>query len=283
MASSGASLAAQLNDFGSDGVRIYDFGTGALRQAGLGVTRYPVWHDAGRRLAVSNTRRGQPQGSTGRRIPVSRVVSRPVDFSEQDSTLAEFDDATLGLLDISPDGRYALFLDDTDPNPAITRLDLSYARLDGDSVAVDFEASTQDEFAARFSPDGRWVAYTSGESGRPHVYVRPFPGPGARVQVSLEPAGSPVWDPSGDRLFYRNEQGLNSAEVEMTEGLLRVTSRSHLFDLDFFGNVATRQAAYDVHPEGFVLAIDETGTNGQIVVWVNWLNELRALLAAENR
>jgi hypothetical protein len=38
-----------------------------------------------------------------------------------------------------------------------------------------------------------------------------------------------------------------------------------------------------VHPEGFVLAIDETGTNGQMVVWTNWLDELRALLAAENR
>ena len=53
-----------------------------------------------------------------------------------------------------------------------------------------------------FSPDGRWLAYASDDSGRLEVYVRPFPGPGPRTQVSVNGGQSPAWNPSGGELFF---------------------------------------------------------------------------------
>ena len=53
-----------------------------------------------------------------------------------------------------------------------------------------------------FSPDGHWIAYASAETGRTEVYVQPFPGPGARVPISTEGGGFPVWSLDGRELFF---------------------------------------------------------------------------------
>ena len=53
-----------------------------------------------------------------------------------------------------------------------------------------------------FSPDGRWIAYTTNEAGQPNVYVQPFPGPGGKYQVSRDGGGYPVWRADGKELFY---------------------------------------------------------------------------------
>jgi eukaryotic-like serine/threonine-protein kinase len=60
---------------------------------------------------------------------------------------------------------------------------------------------------ARFSPDGRWVAYQSAETGAPEVYLRPFPGPGAPVPVSLAGGGRPAWRADGREQFYQTPRG----------------------------------------------------------------------------
>ena len=60
-----------------------------------------------------------------------------------------------------------------------------------------------DERSPRFSPDGRWLAYVSDESGRDEVYVQPFPGPGAKWLVSTDGGREPVWGRDGRELFYR--------------------------------------------------------------------------------
>jgi Tol biopolymer transport system component len=58
------------------------------------------------------------------------------------------------------------------------------------------------ELWPEFSPDGRWLAYGSNDSGRFEVYVQPYPGPGPRLQVSLEGGSSPAWNPAGGELFF---------------------------------------------------------------------------------
>jgi Tol biopolymer transport system component len=60
------------------------------------------------------------------------------------------------------------------------------------------------EGPAAVSPDGRWIAYQSNESGRPEVYVRPFPGPGGKWQVSSTGGVLPIWSPNGRELFFQN-------------------------------------------------------------------------------
>ena len=70
------------------------------------------------------------------------------------------------------------------------------------------------ESAPELSPDGRWLAYQSDETGEMRVYVRPFPGSGARVPVSLGGGTEPAWAPSGRELFYRSGDSVFVASVE---------------------------------------------------------------------
>ena len=58
------------------------------------------------------------------------------------------------------------------------------------------------EWDANLSPDGRWLAYSSDESGREEVYVQPYPGPGGREQISVDGGSEPAWSKSGKELFY---------------------------------------------------------------------------------
>jgi Tol biopolymer transport system component len=55
-----------------------------------------------------------------------------------------------------------------------------------------------------FSPDGRWIAYSSDDSGRNEIYVRPYPGPGGKIKISNEGGAEPAWSRDGRELFYRN-------------------------------------------------------------------------------
>ena len=73
-----------------------------------------------------------------------------------------------------------------------------------------------DESQGQFSPDGRWVAYASDESGRPEVYVQPFPGPGPKIQISTAGGIQPRWRRDGKELFYR---------VDVTGKMMAVRSR----------------------------------------------------------
>ena len=70
-----------------------------------------------------------------------------------------------------------------------------------------FLRTTANEFDPAFSPDGRWMAYTSDESGNLEVYVRPFPGPGAKWPISSASGRIPVWSKSGRELAYETLDG----------------------------------------------------------------------------
>ncbi len=74
--------------------------------------------------------------------------------------------------------------------------------LFGDRKPFALAESPFTEGSAVFSPDGRWIAYTSNEGGQPDVYVQPFPGPGAKSQVSRDGGSHPVWRADGRELFY---------------------------------------------------------------------------------
>src|SRR4029077_15998782 len=72
-----------------------------------------------------------------------------------------------------------------------------------DRKAQPFDTGEVGASSPCFSPDGRWIAYTSNESGRTEVYVRPYPGPGGKWQVSTDGGTEPAWNPKGRELFYR--------------------------------------------------------------------------------
>ena len=69
-----------------------------------------------------------------------------------------------------------------------------------------------------FSPDGHWLAYVSNESGRPEVYVQPFPGPGGKWQISTEGGTEPAWNRNGKELFYRSGNKMMALDVTTQPG-----------------------------------------------------------------
>jgi eukaryotic-like serine/threonine-protein kinase len=100
---------------------------------------------------------------------------------------------------LSPDGQRLAFTELS----ATTGYDLWVQRI-GDDAAQKFLQTSANEFAAQFSPDGRWLAYTSDESGRNEIYVRPYPGPGGKLQVSSDGRTEAMWNRNGRELFYRS-------------------------------------------------------------------------------
>jgi hypothetical protein len=100
--------------------------------------------------------------------------------------------------DWSPDGRYLLFATQSPQSG----FDLMALPLFGERKPIVVARSPQAEVDGRISPDGRWVAYVSTETGSPEVYVQPFPPPGARTQVSIGGGSRPRWRRDSGELFY---------------------------------------------------------------------------------
>jgi eukaryotic-like serine/threonine-protein kinase len=97
-----------------------------------------------------------------------------------------------------------------------TGYDIWTLSLDGDHQARPFVQSPAQELAAQFSPDGRWIAYTSDESGGHLVYVTGYPTQGRRWQISTEGGDFAQWNPKGGELFYWN--GRQMMVVAVTTG-----------------------------------------------------------------
>ena len=96
--------------------------------------------------------------------------------------------------------------------------------------AKPFLQSTYQEAGAVFSPDGRWLAYASDESGRTEVYVQAFPGPGAKTRVSTAAGGHPRWRRDGRELFYREPVGTFMAvPITVRDGTLEAGKPQPLF------------------------------------------------------
>ncbi len=100
--------------------------------------------------------------------------------------------------DWSPDGRTIVYSSQSSE----TGFDVWALPLTGDKKPFPILRTRFDEIDGRFSPDGRWIAYFSGETGRPEIYVQPFPGSGAKIQVSIGGGIFPRWARNGRELFY---------------------------------------------------------------------------------
>jgi Tol biopolymer transport system component len=144
--------------------------------------------------------------------------------------------------------------------------------------AQPFLRTQYDEGSPRFSPDGRWLAYSSNESGRYEVYVQPYPGPGGKWQISTEGGGEPLWNPNGRELFYRNGNKMMAVEVTTQPGFTPGKPRL-LFEGGYTPSTAL-STNYDVSPDGqrFLMlkpVETQTSTPTQINVVLNWFEELK--------
>ena len=128
------------------------------------------------------------------------------------------------------------------------------------------------------SPDGRWLAYSSSESGPSEVYITAYPELEGRHKVSAEGGRAPVWSPDGRRLYYRDRSRMMAVAI-VTGAELSVGASELLFDGPYrFWSGGSR--AYDIAPDGlrFVMIEAEDRERRQFQLVLNWLDEVERLV-----
>ena len=196
--------------------------------------------------AYNNRPEWTPDGSrvmyTSSRAPANGLWSQPSDGSAGATLLYHTSDPIREGI-YTPDGKSVVYRMDS---PGNTR-DIYLLPLGADQKPVPLVATASDEKQPRVSPDNRWLAYVSNESGREEVYVRSMSGAGGRVPVSTDGGGEPLWSRDGKRLFYRSDAKLIAATVVASPSLA-VTGREPLFEGPFATDLY--HPSYDVAADG---------------------------------
>jgi Tol biopolymer transport system component len=189
--------------------------------------------------------------------------------------------------DVSPDGRILLFTQRTpgqENDVNILRLD-DQGRVEGDPETV--AASPTWDYGGRFSPDGKWISYTSAQSGKGEVYVKATPGSGAAVQVSTEGGTNARWSPIENTLFFsKSGKPYEVYSVSFsTEGdVFRPELPEQIFKLEET-NLDPRY--FEVSPDGKRFLMTTARVNAAWDVWtnpkiiVNWFEELKERVPIE--
>jgi serine/threonine-protein kinase len=250
---------------------VYDFASGVLSNITAdGVSHWPLWSPDGKTI-------GFRSGTMGH----FRLWQVPADRSRapQEVVAPGF---SQNAESYSPNGDVLAYTA-TDPNGPTRVISV---QLHGDGTPRPLDNSKYAEGSPKFSPDGRWLAYCSPESGKPQVYVQAFPGPGAKTQISSDGGTDPVWKRNGGELFFRNGDSMMAVPVSTASGFtagrpqeLWKGNYSHGMSSSC-GPPGVSSSNYDVTADGqhFLMIKDddqESAVSKQIVVVLGWADELR--------
>ena len=198
-------------------VWIYDLARGVRTRFTSGPTSnaFPVWSPDGSRIVFDSDRKHQGD-----------LYKKPAGGGSEEP-LIEGEGQRIPD-DWSPDGRFLAF-ELREPRGE-RKVSLSILSL-ADGKLATFLSRGTNIGDARFSPDGRWLAYTSEESGKNEIYVAAFPGPGARWQISTEGGAQPRWRRDGKELFYlSSDLRLMSVEIQASSATLEPGVPKVLFE-----------------------------------------------------
>jgi len=180
---------------------------------------------------------------------------------------------------VSPDNQTLVFRSTSPEHPH----DIWYRALAGDTTRRPFAIGPSTEYAPRFSPNGKWLAYGSNRDGTSQVYVEPFPPTGAHYQVTDQGGIAPLWSPDGSRIYYANAGRIFAAVVRLAP-TFAVVSRQVVISAPGYNLSSPVHAPWDIAPDGKrLLLLRPTQTNNGLVVVHDWTNELHALARAAAR
>jgi Tol biopolymer transport system component len=173
----------------------------------------------------------------------------------------------------SPDGGWLAF---TAVHPAFGR-DLWLLPMAGNRGPEPFVQTPANEEGPDFSPDGRWLAYSSDGSGTFQVYVQAFPGPGPKWQVSTDGGTEPCWARKGGELFYWNGDRMMSVSVKTAPEF--AAGRPSLLFRSSHPKLRSGRRNYDVTPDGqrflMITGHDQQLSATQVNVVLKWFDDLR--------
>jgi Tol biopolymer transport system component len=230
----------------------------------LGFDSLPLWAPDGSRILFRSSRNGP---SDLFEKPASGARDEQLVFASAQNKLP---------VDWSRDGRVLLYASED----AKTGVDLWALPLMGARTPYPVVQTRFDEDEGQFSPDGRWIAYRSNESGRAEIYVRPFPGPGGTRQVSANGGSHPRWRGNGKELFYI------AADTTLTAVPIGVPAEGQTLDLGTpvplfrtrLPGVGLPKQQYAVAPDGqhFLLnVVADEASASPITIVQNWTAGLR--------
>ncbi len=239
-----------------------------------GVDIDPLWSPDSKTIYFSSRRGG-----------LFHVYRKSADGSDEATVVLESEHDNFGS-DISGDGRWLLYVTNDPDNKS----DLWVYELDGGESGRVFLSTPFVEEEARFSPDGKWIAYQSDESGSEEVYVRPFPGPGGKWMVSAGGGRYPRWSSDGKRLFFIDpNRKLMQVSISAEGSALRAGRAEEVLTLDpRFQGIARWTLSRDASRFGFVQSVDSgpTGlatTEHVLVTFTfNWFDELERIVDEVN-
>jgi serine/threonine-protein kinase len=273
----GASLAVSIRDQDND-IWVWSLGRQTLTRQTFDrdVDICPVWTPDGRRLVFASTRTG-----------VFNLYVRDVDNARSDVRLTS--SANTQLADsITPDGAFVIAHEVRPQSKSdLVRVSLASGTGAGSAVGEGLVDGPFNEWNGEVSPDGRFLAYQSTESGETEVYVRPYPNvTGARWQVSSGGGTEPAWTRNGRELIYLDAaQHLTAAEVKVSDASFTTGSIVRLSTTAYAAPGVWR--SYDISPDGQRFVVmrstnDSTPiTTPAFVVVQHWVDELRRLVPSK--
>ena len=221
-----------------------------------GTHRTPVWSPDSQQLAFTSNQQ-------------ANISVKPATGGSDEKVLLSSPNTSLtAVADWSRDGRYLLY-----EQGAGLNLHLWVLPLFGDGKPFLYAPSSPDEESGQFSPDGHWVAFQSGESGRPEIYVAPFPWTGAKWQISTSGAVLPRWRSDGKELFYYGFGELISTQVDGSGSTFQVGGTKSLFRLTL--ETISSEYAPSRDGERFLVVSRGEGAPQPLTLVQNWTAELK--------
>jgi eukaryotic-like serine/threonine-protein kinase len=263
----GSQLAVTISAVDKDDIWVFDLARGSLTRLTFeGINHVSQWTPDGKRMVFRSIREG-----------IDNLYWKSADGGGAEEQITH-GEKSVSLSSISPDGKLAFY---SENNPG-TQNDLWMVPLEGERKPGPILQTPFAEDVPKISPDGRWMAYVSNESGRAEVYVRAFPGPGGKWQISTEGGGEPLWARNGRELFFWSGDKFMDVEIttQPSSQVFQAGAPRLLFAGKFLRHGGILEPAYDVSPDGqrfLMLKPIEQQEEAltRINVVLNWFEELK--------